>query len=130
MSMGVTRAVSRYRSRVLFVVGCLCAVSGCSNQLFRQRQAIRSERIEHHLSRFAAHEAAGCDRAGRTIDRLETAADYRAEHLGRTAAMIHNGHERRVERWESQAARRRAFFARQFRGNPEQIDETFAKMFY
>lgn len=64
------------------------------------------------------------------MDSIRESHDYHEDHLARTGDMVQREVESDITRWSEERPKRRAFASRYFRGNPETIPATWAKMVY
>jgi hypothetical protein len=104
--------------------------AGCNNPQFKSRQAVRDARTHRVLSEFAEHEKAGGQRIDRQFAVHRRLRAQRWEHVTHTRQMIHHVQARRDEQLDRTRPRHRALARSILRGQPEQIDETFARMAY
>lgn len=111
-------------------LGILVLLGGCSDPRFKQQQELRDARITRHLNDYAAHEAAGVDRMRETIDLAKRIEEWHAKNLTRTCGLVRSIHERDVRRWKEEESLRKERVEAVFRGKPEQIEDTYAKMAY
>jgi len=86
--------------------------------------------MSRHLIDYAAHDAAGVDRIRRTLDLDAALNKQRTEHLTYTCGLVRALHERDVRRWKEETPLRNARLEALFRGKPDEIDDTYAKMMY
>jgi hypothetical protein len=112
------------------VAAVFLMVAGCQDPRFKQKQALRDAGVAHHVSSYAAYDAAGPERIRKTLDLHDQLAQRREEQLEATRALIHRSYEERKTHWEEHRPKRRAFCKSQLHGKPDTIDETFATMFY
>ena len=110
--------------------GIAVVLGGCSNPRFKQKQERRDARMARQLNDYAAHDAAGVDRIRQTLDLDATLNQRRAEHLTYTCGLFRALQERDVQRWKEEEPLRKARLEALFRGKPDEIDDTYAKMAY
>jgi len=79
---------------------------------------------------YASHDAAGVDRIRETVRLDKRLNQQRAEHLTYTCGLFRALHERDVQRWKEEEPLRKARLEALFRGKPDEIDETYARMAY
>ncbi len=106
------------------------SAGGCADPRYHAKRAERDARIEHYVSWYAEHDAAGPQRVQKTMDLDRRMAAHRARHLEQTCALVRSLHERDVRRWSDEAPLRQARAQTMFRGKPEQINDTFGRMVY
>ncbi len=118
-------------STILIVaLGFTVVLSGCSDPRFKQKQDHRDARMARHLTDYAAHDAAGIERIRQTVELDKRISRQRAEHLTYTCGLFRALHERDVRRWTEEEPLRKARLETLFRGKPDEIDDTYARMAY
>lgn len=105
-------------------------VAGCHDPRYREQSDIRKARIRSHLSNYREHDAAGPQRAKQTIAVHRKLREHHKESLERTTDLARRMHERDVDRWHGERDLRRGRIRDHLHGNPDQIDDTWAKMVY
>ncbi len=126
------RPVKQYGFGVLLGMALATAggVAGCRNPHFKREQAVRDERMSRYLSGYATHDKAGWERVRKSVEVHRDLSAYRAKHRADTRALVHSSYETRQQLWEDRRPKRRRFVKDQLRGEPEQIDDTFARIAY
>jgi len=119
------------RSAILAAAfGVAVVIGGCSDPRFKEKQYRRDVRTARHLKDYAAHDAAGVERIRETARLDKKLSRERAEHLTYTCGLFRRLHERDVQRWKEEEPLRKARLEALFRGKPDEIDDTYAKMAY
>ncbi len=113
-----------------FVLSVVNFLSGCSDPRFKQKQGQRDARMAYWLDAYATHDAEGTDRIDQTLALKEQLDQSRAEHLTYTSDLVQTRYDMRHRRWHEQTPLRRDRVAAYFRGKPERISDTWAKIAY
>lgn len=130
MAGKVLMQTSRVRRLVVLLYPLYLGVSGCHDPRYVEQREIRRQRIEHQLTKYDEHAAAGPQRIQETLDLHEKLRQQHKESLERTCALCKKLHERDVQRWRSERDIRRERCRTYLQGKPDQIDDTWAKMMY
>lgn len=119
------------RSTILAAAfGVAIVLVSCSDPRFKQRQERRDARMARLLTDYAAHDAAGVERVRQTVELDKRLSRQRAEHLTYTCGLFRALQERDVQQWKEEEPLRKARLEALFRGKPDEIDDTYAKMAY
>ena len=110
--------------------GVAVVLGGCSDPQFKQSQNRRDARMTRLLTDYAAHDAAGVERIRQTAELDQRLSRQRAEHLTYMCGLVRTLHERDVHRWNEEEPLRKARLEALFRGKPDEIGDTYAKMMY
>jgi len=82
------------------------------------------------LKSYLAHDAAGVQRLQRTVELGRRLDAHHRQHLAETVKRIEKYQSFERQRRREQAPLREAQLRAMYRGKPEQIDDTFARMVY
>lgn len=126
----MTQILTNKSTYLTAALGIAVILGGCSDPRFKKKQERRDARMARHLNNYATHDAAGVDRMRQTARLDERLSHQRAEHLTYTCGLFRALHERRVQRWQEDEPLRKARLEALFRGKPDEIDDTYAKMVY
>ncbi len=115
---------------ISLALGALALAGGCNRPVWDQKSEERMANIHNHASWYTDYNAAGSERMESTAGLIRKRRSYHEEHLEQTSDMVRKEMESDENRWHDEQPKRRAFARQQWRGNPDTIPSTWAKMVY
>lgn len=112
------------------VLGVSLWLSGCDSTKYKSARYERDQRMYKMSTDYAAYNKAGPERMSYVVGVDRKVRARQQESLERTLKYIEDSSEREQARWDSQSKTRQSWFQRIFKGKPEQMEDTFAKMTY
>lgn len=102
----------------------------CQRLAWEAGKERRWESFDRTAGYFRRREAEGPERLERSRATIRKSQAYHEDHLQRTSTMVKNEWEGDKTRWVEEQPKRREFASRYWRGKPETIPTTWAKLVY
>ena len=122
----------RWSRPILAVWGVLAvgAGGGCHDPAATEATAVRQERIQRHLDRFAEREADGWRRVRESVDLAQKLERRHAELLRQDSRRWAKWWRHDLDRWENGQPDYQRRIEAEFEGDQAAIEAAFRKMFY
>jgi leucyl aminopeptidase (aminopeptidase T) len=117
-------------TRIYLLIAVSLAMLGCNNAKYKSTRYERDRRMYGMATDYVAYNKAGPERMSYVAGVDRKVRQRQQESLDRTLKFIEDSSEREQARWDAQHKNRQSWFQRIFKGKPEQIEDTFAKMTY
>jgi len=115
---------------VLLATLATVAATGCHDPAASEATAIRLERIDGHLHRYAEHEADGSQRVRQTVELARRLEQRHAEKLGRNIGRWQEWWREDLDRWNNHRPEYRQWFEAVLAGDPPAMEAAWGGMAY
>lgn len=119
------------RQRLILSLALLIlAAPGCRSPEYKAARAERDERMRKTIAWQREYNARGPDNIRKVGALIETHERDHDENLRYTLQWIKDIDRRRSEKWTRDADRRNTFYRRMIKGDPDNIEPSFARIAY
>jgi hypothetical protein len=122
-----------HRNLSLPLVGLLTVavlLGGCRGERYEKVRAQRDQSLRDTLDWWHAYNARSEGNLERFSAYAETYRERRRVQLAKTRDNFRESRERREDKWHREADARRAWWSKQIKGNPENIEPAMSKILY
>lgn len=123
-------SVRAHASSAIVCLFCITLLPGCADQSYKKARMERDARIAKTAGGYAKYNASGFDRMSYVAGVSRKQRERQQQSLDATLKHIEETNQRDLKRWNDQQKNRQSWWNRIFKGKPEEIDGTFAKMTY
>lgn len=125
-----SRGVRGHASLAIVSLFCFTLFAGCADQRYKKARTERDARLAKVAGGYTKYNSSGFDRMSYVAGVSRKQRERQQQSLDATLKHIEDTNQRDQKRWNGQQRNRQSWWNRIFKGKPEEIDDTFAKMTY